>query len=583
MAKRAMIILIFSFLLILSYLFPHKFWAFSAITTYPIWAQVIFWGLIVSLFFKKTSVFIEKIVSDLADFLYAKRRKAAPYIVAVFAAIILIIAWNNHLFWGDTGECLQFVSDFPRKIDIHNKDYLTTAVYKLFCTVFFFLPVKKALSLFIILLSTIFSVLIYKISDNLFKHNDDKLTFFMLFLSSSTFLIFNHIEYYPLPLLLVTISFYFITKDVKKDVNLKALTFAAIAALFHRLIAYIFLILVIFWVIRRKKQNQFDVLSFLFVISPILIILMVGLTPYSKFFLMFKKPRYFFSADHLIMIVNYILFSSPLIYYIFVRKKENTSQSSLIIEKLSIYLSLSAVILICLLYFTIGGADWDVASFLLFPLSLTVPYIITKKENSNLKYTLAGLALIIFFINVFVGSSRTQELKFVENAFLDKKVPYLIKKFPSEERICFLGHVQYIQYGDKYVKNFTVKHCENAIKKYPKDDRAYLYLSAIYRKDGDTKTAIKILNDAISKAKSGYRAMEKLSDIYQKLGKKKKAIELLMNAPEVPESTALRIERPDERTLGEMILLIKQALNEMTSGGKAAVFKSKSGYYFSVR
>ena len=582
MAKRAMIILIFSFLLILSYLFPHKFWAFSAITIYPLWFQLVVWILILLLFFNKTVFYIDDLIDKISNLIYVKKDK--KYLLMLFFAIfvMLLISWNDHCLLGNTEECVEAVRNFPQKITTNIRRLPNVVTFKLFCMMSSkILSCWRTISILHIILGLIYFLISFKFSDNIFKNHKDKLLSLMFLTFSGGTLVFSHIEYYAIPLIFNLLTIYLLHKAAYQKVNhFYALIPALLAFVYNPLLIYLVFSVIISMMENKKKY----IVNLTTVASTIAILFIALYNPISgikKYFLTQHYPIYFYSIHHIIMVINYILFLSPITLFLVYYKKDLKVKNRY--YRLLRWMSIISILLLLVLNLELGGADWDLAVTISFPLLVYSILKISLVFDRETKNTLLYLTIIIFLYNALVGISDDLEVKRAEQLLVNQKIPRIEKEFPGIERLAFFSRIMYTKYGKVNYKKYAIKYSKESIRKYPTDERGYLFLSGIYEFDGDYESAIKVLNDAINRARNSYRAMEKLSNIYQKLGKKKKAIELLMNAPEVPESTALSIERPDERTLGEMILLIKQALNEMTSGGKAAVFKSKSGYYFSVR
>ncbi|RKZ30421.1 hypothetical protein DRQ27_04845 [bacterium] len=176
MAKRAIIIFIFSFLLILSYLFPYKFWAFSAITIYPLWFQLIVWGLILLLLFDKTVFYVDSLINKISNRIYVRKDKR--YFLTLFFAlfIILLISWNDHCLLGNTEECVEAVRNFPQKITTDIRRLPNVVTLKLFCMISSkIFSCWRTISILHIIFGLIYFLISFKFSDNIFKNHKDKL------------------------------------------------------------------------------------------------------------------------------------------------------------------------------------------------------------------------------------------------------------------------------------------------------------------------------------------------------------------------------------------------------------------------
>ena len=194
---RHILVLIYVAILCLAYIFPYKLWSFSTITLYPLWLQLIFWIFLIGLVLPEILSFIDKFLERSGNFLFVKNRNLSPYIITVISLIILIIAWNDHVLLGDSHEAISYVKQFPERINFSHTRIFPIALYRIFCVMFSFaVSFWQVISILHVLAGVLFSVIILKISEVFTDSPKKRLASIILILSSSSFLVFNHIELY---------------------------------------------------------------------------------------------------------------------------------------------------------------------------------------------------------------------------------------------------------------------------------------------------------------------------------------------------------------------------------------------------
>ena len=135
---RHIILLVYTTFLGLSYIFPNRLWAFSTILVFPIFIQIGIWMLFIALVFPGILSIIDHGIDRAGYFIFIKYKKFAPYIIGLSSLALLLIAWNDHILFGDSDAAYSFVKDFPSKTIFGHNRVFSVVIYKIFCSIISF-------------------------------------------------------------------------------------------------------------------------------------------------------------------------------------------------------------------------------------------------------------------------------------------------------------------------------------------------------------------------------------------------------------------------------------------------------------
>jgi len=82
---------------VLAYFWPNQLWAFSAFRILPVWLQIIYGLLLSAMVLAPGSRLIEHALEMGGSWLFVRRNRACPWIVAVLSMLLAALAWNPTL------------------------------------------------------------------------------------------------------------------------------------------------------------------------------------------------------------------------------------------------------------------------------------------------------------------------------------------------------------------------------------------------------------------------------------------------------------------------------------------------------
>lgn len=506
-------------LLGLSYAFPYKLWAFSTIAVFPIWFQVFFWLSLASLVFPTTLRYIDRVLQILGGAVFVKYRSLSPFIIFMAGSGLMTLAWFDNMLLGDSNLVYDSLKNVRGDILFEHNRILSIYIYRGMVGAFsWLLSPWRVLSIFHIICAGIFALFSLKISDFLSENPRDKISAFMIILCGGAFLLFNHIEFYALPMIFSTLAYLLLIRDFKtKRMRFWFAIPALISALLHPLLIYLFSFPAVIFILRKFDKNGSRVVFALTFLAPLIVLLALKILGSDTYYLLFyNKPQYFFSFSHWLMVFNYLVFASPAILAVtFIPRHIDVK------ERFLLWGVVVSLIMAVTLRFDLGGGDCDLVSMLLFPLPIYLAYRSVYFDNKLKTAFVSAFCFLFFVVNILVGSNRTLELSRAKQLIFYQDIPMRMP-FPGVTRFGFISSIQYLEFGDTLSKKEAYSALHKSIDEYPEDDRSYLRLAELYEKEGKPDLAESILIDGIGKTKEPRRIKLRLANFYKTHGEMEK-------------------------------------------------------------
>ncbi|HDR91392.1 MAG TPA: hypothetical protein ENN75_03985, partial [candidate division Zixibacteria bacterium] len=305
-------------LYLLGYFHPAKLWFTSSVVYSPLGLQILFWGLFCLLFFEEILALVDKAIGRIGELIY---EKFSPILRAVlliiFGAVFIYIFRARHFIWGDAHVIVRYVEEFSTG---------GGSVTRRFFIELFFSTIVKALSplgmdtytilmLLHSILGGVFLWLAAMFGKHFGRNTEERAGIFLIIASSGLFLLFTHLELYAPGLVC---GAWFILVFLK---NLHSKGFARYFFILPLTLAilllplYIYLLIIVPMILIKRFDKRITGLGMIIVSVGILCFIGSGLDEATKHScLPMSFPGYFKSSDHIFLIINFILFTTPALF-----------------------------------------------------------------------------------------------------------------------------------------------------------------------------------------------------------------------------------------------------------------------------
>jgi len=275
------------------------------------------------------------------------------------------------------------------------------------------------------------------------------------------------------------------------------------------------------------------------------------------------------------MVVNYILFSAPILALTFLRGYNN--DNDLIYYTLK-WGSIVSVLMMFMLDFQLGAMDWDLMGTISLPLQIFCVYKLFSINSAKLHTTATAFSFIFLLLNVFVGLSKEYQYRRAEQLFLNSNVPTLQEsRYPALFRLAYLSKEQYLRFNDPVDLKHVLKYSDIAMEEYPKDYRSFIHISDIYKELGKYNLAEAVLLIGSDKVDQKSRINDRLINLYSDTDQREKMYGILENATSLSDSILSHYTKNDLRTINDVVVTVKSSL--ISLGIKDIVPDYKKGIY----
>lgn len=570
-SKIAFYLILFAMLIAFSYMFPHRLWAFSAITNYPLFFQILFWLAISSLSLSEVRRAIDSLANQIATIFFSQSKSTQYLILTLLALIAITIGFfDKNIILGDSYRVLKITRGEVAGDVILDHWLPAITVYKFVSRVFAStLRPFDSIAIIHILCAVVFANLAGWTASSLHNEPRRRLDSLVLILSSGTFLLFTHIEIYALT---AVFSIWTIGLLISKlsDVarRFDFLIIAMIATVFHMmmgiLFAYVFAIALTLMPFARRDGKYSDGLVAFAVLFPFLIAVYL-LTNLNfganiSIFSIIDNPTYFLSFDHILMKTNYILFATPALIFAFGNIDSRNNQL-LFILKWGAIISFVALIMFNL---KLGALDFDLSSILLLPFIVYVAYRISLIYSKNIRATAIGVALLFFFANLFIGLSSNMEYKRSKQLLLEQSTPYLTESVNANRiRLTFNLTEQFSLFNRQEDYDRAIDAAYDLIDIDAKNYRGYAFLSDLHLAAKDYSKQESTLIVGIKHSHFKFRLIDRLASLYHDSDRIEKYEQLLFETPTLSDSILRIYEKPDRRKVSDINILIRSSIRTL--------------------
>jgi len=509
---RYILAIIIAALNILGYFYQGKLWATSGISFAPLLWQIVFWAAFCLLLFDEVLSVLDRAFRFLGDLLF-KRLGGLPRAALLFAigAVLIYIFRARHFLWGDSHVIVRYVEEFaPGNIFIIRR-YFVEFLYWLTVKVFSPLggDVYDVLMLLHALFGGFFLLIAALFADAVGEDSRQKFAAFLAVVASSLFLLFTHIELYAPGVVFALWGITLLIKNYEKR-GFSRFIFVfplAVAILFYPLYAYFAVLIPLFLI----KEFDKRLIAIALTIAAFVIIFFAGRGAEfeaMRFFLPNSFPQYCFSTEHLLLIINFVLFLTPAVFAVFSKVGKLSSGWNAYLSALGI----TSILVILPLFFELGALDWDIASLLLLPLILYSAYRVCIAKP-KLRAFLLGAAILFCCTEAWLNIENERGESRAENIVLRQKTPYFLYNRSPIDRIVMINIYQPERFWDPFKVYYWG---ENLIMYEPQHIRPYLYMMSFNQWSGRDDWAAYYALKAIHSGKVGKDMIPKLMRFFEK-------------------------------------------------------------------
>ncbi len=484
---RHILIILYIGLSLIGMFFPHRLWAFSAIALLHPVIQIVLCLFLLSMLPSKGVEFWSKIAGWKGRLLLEGRLYKGIATSILIGAVLGTLGWQDNQLMGDGAQVLQRIIQFPDNLEYGSNRFITVMIYKMLTT-----PLEGGLGLFRsiqivhIFMAAGYMIFAFMFTRKLAKDGLSAFSIYTVFAGSGIFMIFNHVEVYGPALLLGMWAYYILLFRNQEERGIWLyLIPAALASALHPLFLYLFGFVALIYLHRYLPQYALSVM----IGATAIIAMGIGWTDVQhklfikdNFILFAANPEYFVSWAHLLLFGNYVLFISPLVplFLRYVGGEVSLEKARTGARDILIWGSFTALVMVFLIDFKLGGGDWDLTSLILLPLLLYIIFKIRRLDRRHLYTTAAALAGVFLFINIATSITRDMEYRRGEQLLYDQGVPFLQKRYPGWNRMVFLATRMYDFIDDQQQCDIARTYAERAITERPHDYIGYLYASIVY-------------------------------------------------------------------------------------------------------
>ncbi len=523
-SSRTLLTMVIAGVYLLGYFFPGHLWFTSAVTMSPLGVQVLFWVLICLLCFEESLTAIEKVLSSLGRSLFENPplktifrscRIPRAAILILLGAVLFFIFRARHFIWGDSHVILRYVRDFSAQGSTVARRYFVTLLYSFFVKLFSLFgaidwPMGDYIAIMTLhaLFGGIFLWIASEFGDLFGRDAREKAAIFLVIAFSGLALLFTHIELYAPGAICAAWFLLTFLRNLQKKGASKYLFIVPLTAaiLFQPL--YIYLLVLLPLILIRKVDKRIIALGVILAAVGLLCFLGSGLDENTKrSCLPMSFPGYFLSSDHLWLLANFFLFTTPAIFLLLLKFERRPGEE---IQYLSAFAITSAVMLVPL-FFELGALDWDVAMTLLVPVIFLAAYR-TARAKPLIRAFIVGAAVIIFCVGAYLNiDKRNGEIR-AEELLLKQRTPYFLFTRSPLDRLVMINIYQPKEFWNPYKVN---RWGEKLVELEPQNSRPYLYLMSFNLWNGRKSWAAHYAFEAIHSGKVGKDMIPRLMRFFE--------------------------------------------------------------------
>lgn len=420
---RYFLAVVLAALYLLGYFYPEELWFASSVVESPLLLQIIYWAAFCLLLFEEVLAFVDKALGWIGKFLFETLKSPPRAILLIlFGAVFIYVFRARHFIWGDSHVIVRYVEEFSTRGSNVARRYFVILFYWIFTKAFSPLGFSTYTSLMIVhsFLGGIFLWVSAEFSRILAKRLRQQAAIFLVISTSSLFLLFSHIELYAPG---VVCAIWFMTVFLK---NLHNKGFSrynfifplALAIIFQPL--YIYLLVLVPMIAIRRVDKRIIALGVIIIAVGILCFIGSGLDEVTRrACLPMSFPDYFWSWQHILLLVNLLLFTSPAVLILLTKFEKKPGE---LVQYLS-GLAITSIVLVIPLFLELGALDWNLVSALLFPIILISGYR-TARAKPYLRAFIVGVSLLICCTESYLNVDNYYGERRAENVLLRQDTPY---------------------------------------------------------------------------------------------------------------------------------------------------------------
>lgn len=433
---RHIFLMFIACLMIAGYFWPGELWAFSNPYFLPLWAQIIFWALFLSLFFSETINMLAEAAGLFGKAFLRNSNFYKAFGVFVLSTIFIFALRSRSYLWGDSHLFTGIIAKFPNTESLSWYHFLTASIWRHLASAISLLTrlpleirassTSVVLEIINALLGGAYIAICHSFSAKIKTELARKTLVFLALVFSGGLLLFTHLEFYSLPYL---IAFWGITELFlamqNNTFSILGFLLIGIAIVLNPFLIFLVLALTLF--LDNKKYRVLITAISIGVLALYHLLGILSEMPFESEFLLFTNPAHFGDITFWLNLFGFIFVASPAFAAIFIRKRFS--------RRIDIFrwLFIPALTILFLLELDYGALDWDFAVIILLPLSFASAIALIEIDRRE-AIALASLVILITGSWLYLNVDLSRGQRKGEITLLAQETGYFERK-PHELRL----------------------------------------------------------------------------------------------------------------------------------------------------